>query len=536
LRSFRRCRSRSALLTAFAAVFVAALVAAPGAFASTLSLSGGTLTYAPSSADTAGVTVTFGEPAAGSLEVRTYDTDAITSAPGCADNGTSNGATSDFTCTGVSALVANGTAFADSLSAAGDVGITAIPPVSDIPTTLNGGAGDDTLYAGSGPASISGGNGDDTIYPGDATDTVSGGAGVDQVVYSDNKRVAGSPVSYAATPVNVSLDDVANDGYAGNNSNIEKDVEDVSVYDQVNCSQVAGSPCAYGAATLTGDNGPNSLSGGSGDDTLTGGSGGDYLSGNGGNNTLNGVNGYPDRLDCGGTGTANADQLDTVVDCTTTNKTTLSNVGLITQDRAPTVAWTSPKENAKVNPSKSNTFQVGATPGTHPITQVAYYVGERTACISKTPPYKCAYKAKDTDVGKDTLVAIATDSIGLTATKTRTITVTAFKPKKLSASTRPKRINHAPYRFTTTGRLSLPAGVSAQRGCTGKVSVTFKSGEEKVGGGTATLHRSCAYSLKVTVVFATGTAHAKTLTVSVAFAGNARLTKASAKSYTVSVS
>lgn len=579
--TFCRHRPRSVLLTALATVFVAALVAAPGAFASSLSMSGGTLTYTPDPADTAGVSVGFGEPAAGSIEVQTYDADAITSVPAGCTAATSPPpfATSDYTCgtsvsgPAVTSVVASTPNVASSLSASG----ASAPAVSDIPVTLNGGTGpdilfagkstttlnggagndnldggsgtdtlnggdgNDTLQAGTGPATMSGGNGSDTIYPDNATDTVSGGAGVDQVIYSDQTSVGGPPpnftTSYVPTDVTVSLDGVANDGYAGNNSNIETDVEDVSVQDVQDCSATpAGASCAYGNAVLTGDSGPNSLSGGSGNDTLTGGGGGDFLSGNLGNNTLNGVNGYPDRLDCGGTGTANADQLDTVVDCTTTNKTTLSNVGLITQDRAPTVSWTSPKENAKVNPSKANTFQVAATPGTHPITQVAYYVGERTACITKTPPYTCAYKAKDTDVGKETLMAIATDSIGLTSTKMRTITVTTFKPKKLSASTKPKRIKKAPYRFTTTGRLSLPAGVSTQRGCTGKVSVTFKDGKKKVGGGTAKVKSNCSYSSKVKIVFAKGKKHGKTLSVSVAFGGNTTLTKASVKSYKVRIS
>jgi hypothetical protein len=551
LKRLRRNRPRSVVLTAFAAVFVAALVAAPGAFASTLTQSGGTLTYTPASTDTTGVDVSFGEPAAGSIEVQTFDIgDPITSAPGCIDNGTGSGASSDFTCTGVTAVVASAPNFDSSLDSAGGFG--SMPTVADIPVTLNGGSGNDTLTggnsttalnggdgndalnAGTGAETLSGGNGNDTISPGNATDTVSGGAGIDQVFYSDNNFVlgtGGASNSIVATPVNVSLDGVANDGYAGNNSNIGTDVEDVTVGDGDSCTG-ATIPCAYGAATLTGDSGPNALAGGSGDDTLTGGGGGDFLSGNAGNNTLNGVNGYPDRLDCGGTGTANADQLDTVTDCTTVNTTKLANVGLITQDKAPTVSWRTPKENAKINPSKSNTLQVNATPGTHPITKVVYYIGERTACITTTAPYKCAYKGKDSDVGKDTLVAIATDSIGLTSTLTRTITVSTFKPKKLTASTKPKTAKHAPFVFTTSGRLTLPSGVSKGKGCTGTVSVTFKDGKKKVGSGTAKLRSSCAFSSRMKVAVPKGT---KTLQVSVVFGGNTTLSKASAKGYKVKI-
>jgi hypothetical protein len=379
---------------------------------------------------------------------------------------------------------------------------------------------------------LNGGDGNDQLFPSSGPNQVSGGSGIDEVSYGDVIENA-ADTAFVATPVSVSLDGAANDGYAGNNSNIATDVEDVTATDnQVDCAAIAPEPCAYGAANLTGDSGPNALAGGSGDDTITGGGGGDFLSGNAGSNTLNGVNGYPDRLDCGGTGTANADQLDTVANCTTVNKTTLSNVGLITQDKAPAIAWTSPKENATINPSKSNTFQVSATPGTHPITKVAYYVGERTACISTTAPYKCAYKATDSDIGKNTLVAIATDSIGLTSTLTRTIHVSAFKPKKLTATTNPKTAKHAPFVFTTSGKLTLPSGVSKGKGCTGSVSVTFKAGKKKVGSGTAKLRSSCAFSSRMKVVVPKGT---KALQVSVVFGGNATLTKASAKGYKVKI-
>lgn len=544
-------RPRAAALGAFGAVFIAALIMAPGAFASTLTTSSGTLTYTPAGTDAAGVQVTFGEPATGSVEVRTYDADAITSAPGCTDNGPSGFATSDFTCPGVTSLVANGTPLADSFSAAGDTNVSGDNAVASIPAALNGAAGNDTLSGGgagetlnggdgndvlsggTGAETLNGDNGNDTIDPGDATDTVSGGPGIDQVVYFDNKFVAGTPNTYVATPVNVSLDGVANDGYAGNNSNIATDVEDVSVDDGVDCAQVAPTACAYGSATLTGDSGPNSLSGGSGDDTITGGGGGDFLSGNGGNNVMNAVNGYPDRVDCGGTGTANVDQLDTVADCTTVKTTKLANVGLITQDKAPTLSWASPRENARINPSRSNTFRVNAQPGTHPITKVVYYVGQRTACIATKAPYKCAYKATSADVGKDTLVAIATDSIGLTKTVTRTIHVSTFKPKKLSASTRPRTAGHAPFRFTTTGRLTLPSGVSKRAGCTGRVSVTFRAGRKKVGSGTTKLRSSCTFKSRVKVAVTGG--KARTLKVSVAFGGNKTLSRASAKGYKVKV-
>jgi hypothetical protein len=591
-RAPRRAR-RSSLLSAFGGVFIAALIVAPGAFASTLSSASGALTY--SAAGPQAVIVQFGEPAAGTVEVRTFDTDPIDAASVPANctstppTTNSDGVVSDYTCTGVTSLTANGGSLGDSLSAQGDIfsgNVPGDPAITDIAVTLNGGDGNDRLSAGTGGATLNGGNGDDSLSGGpgndvlnggagqdtltgdassqfqmpatlptnadvlsggDGSDTlnpsngpnqVSGGAGVDEVVYLDNiDNAAGT--AFVATPVSVSLDGLANDGYAGNNSNIATDVEDVSVADGQSCAPGVTLPCAYGDAAITGDTGPNSLSGGSGNDTITGGGGGDFLSGNAGNNTLNGVNGYPDRLDCGGTGTANADQLDTVLDCTTTNTTKLTNTGLITQAKAPTVSWSSPKANAKISPSRSNTFSVNATAGTNPITQVVFYAGERMLCIAKTVPYTCAYHATGSDVGKDTLIAVASDSTGLTATATSAVVVSQFRPSKLTAATKPKADKKAPYAFTTTGRLKLPSGVTAKQGCTGRVSVTFKAGSKTVGTGSAKLGSKCGFSSRVKVALGSGkkakSQKATSLKVSVAFAGNTTLTKVSAKSYKVKI-
>jgi hypothetical protein len=588
-------RRRSSLASTVGGVVLAVLLLAPGAFASTLTFSNGALTYSASLAGDQAVNVTFGQIGSTTVEIRTYDTDPITTAtvPACGSTPPTNTPvgtppSSDFTCTGVTSLTASGSPLSDTLTAQGD--LLSSPPdggITDIPTTLNGGDGNDLLIAGTAGATLDGGNGadeldggpgndtlnggagddtvigdqttqltlpsgtpsdhdvlnggdgDDTLFPSSGPNQVSGGAGLDQVIYTDNIQNH-AKTAFIPTPVNVSLDDQANDGYQGNDSNIATDVEDVAVEDNQNCADATVS-CASGAAVLSGDSGPNVLSGGSGDDTLTGGGGGDFLSGNGGTNTLNGVNGSPDRLDCGGIGTANADQFDSVFSCTTIITTTLpgppevgppaTNPSVVTQDRAPTVSWASPKENGTVSPARRNTFQVNATAGTNPITRVVFYAGERTLCIVTTAPYTCAYAAKDADVGRDTLIAIATDSIGVTATTTRTINVSRFKPR-LTAGTKPKHIKHAPGVFTTTGRLRLPSGVTTRRGCTGKVSVTFRIGHTKVGTVSAKLGSRCTFSSRATVAAGRGR---KTLQVSVAFAGNSVLTRASARSYKVRV-
>ena len=192
---------------------------------------------------------------------------------------------------------------------------------------------------------LAGGDGNDSLTPSRGTNQVSGGNGVDGVFYLDNVQAATAPFSFIATPVNVSLDGAANDGYAGNNSNIATDVEDVFVTDNNDCTSFVssgGSTCSLGDATLTGSSGDNALSGGSGNDTITGGGGADFLSGNAGNDTINASDGYPDRVGCGiGTDTANVDQLDSTFDCEAVNTSQLTNIGL-TPSTPPTISWASP--------------------------------------------------------------------------------------------------------------------------------------------------------------------------------------------------
>ncbi|MGB9183179.1 MAG: calcium-binding protein [Solirubrobacteraceae bacterium] len=564
-------------------MFIALLIMAPGALASTLDFSSGTLTY--TGAPTISHIVTFGEPSAGSVEVRTYDSDLITAVPGnCTATANSGGPSSDYTCTGVTSLVANAGNMGDTLTAAGDTfgGTTpAVPPILDIPATLNGGTGDDFLTAGTAGATLNGGAGNDSLYGGPGNDTlnggsgndtlvgdvtsgaysgactssgsnhdvlnggdgtdslypssgpnqVSGGNGVDQVIYYDNcGAFNGSTFDVVATPVNVTLDGQPDSGYAGNNSSIATDVENVSVTDNYTCPTSGGGfACPYGAATLTGSSGPNSLSGGSGNDTITGGAGPDFMSGNAGNNTMNAVDGYPDRVDCGGAGTANVDQLDSVFSCTTVNTTQLTNTGLV--NSPPAVSWVQPGENGKLSASRPTTLQVTASAGDHAITQVIFTVGERIVCIVKTAPYACSYQPMGTDVGKNTMVAMAVDDQNISGTALRTVFVSQFKPKKLTATTKPKRRKHGPFSFTTTGKLMLPTGVTPANGCTGKVSVTFKSGRKTVSSKVARLKRSCRYGSRTKLSFK-GKAP-KSLKVTVTFSGNPTLTKSSAKSQKV---
>ncbi len=558
-------------LVVIGAVLAAALIWAPGAFASTLTYSDGALSFTASSGQY--TDVSFGEPASGSVEIHMVSSDPITGTlPGQCTSVT----TSDYTCTGVTSLSATAGDMGSFLSAQG----ASSNPIFDIPVTLTGGAGSDFLEAGTASATLNGGagndqlwggpgndtlnggggddiligdqstlgalpssppsdtdtlnggDGNDTLYPSSGPNQVSGGAGIDQVVYYDNAFSDTPPFDVVATPVNVSLDDQPNDGYAGNNTNVASDVEDVSVRDYANCSDFSGVPCAYGGATLTGSSGDNALSGGSGDDTITGGAGADFLSGNGGNDTLNAVDGYPDRVACAtGTGTANIDQLDNVFGCQTVNTTTLASGGLITPatppTQPPTISWVSPSSGQTLSTSP-NTLQVNAADAHH-VAQVIFYAGERTLCIVTTAPYTCSYQPLDTDVGHTTLIAVAGNDAGLTATAIRPVSVPQFKPQGLRVTVKArKRITHSPFSLTATGTLALPVGVSAAQGCRGRIAVTVKAGGTTLARAQTKLRSNCSFHARARVSLAK---HIKrrTLRVAVGYLGNQVLRGISAR-------
>ncbi|MDQ3933939.1 MAG: calcium-binding protein, partial [Actinomycetota bacterium] len=122
---------------------------------------------------------------------------------------------------------------------------------------LRGGGVSDTMDGGPGNDSLDGIWGNDVLIGAEGADVLEGGSGRDRVSYAE--RTAG---------VAASLDDVANDGGAGEGDNVRPSVEDVT----------GGS----GSDALTGDADANELLGGAGDDVLDGGDGDDVLDGGAG--------------------------------------------------------------------------------------------------------------------------------------------------------------------------------------------------------------------------------------------------------------
>ena len=165
-----------------------------------------------------------------------------------------------------------------------------------LPFVIDGGDGDDEIDAAGNGSQIDGGPGDDTFHGDDprlvgadegrrGADDIHGGSGHDSISYY-NRVVS----------MTISLDDVANDGYAGEGDNVHSDVE--YVFGGFGDDTITGSA---GDDELHGYTGADTISGLGGDDTLdTGpGCGEDSLSGGTGDDTL--------VLDGGGTVDGGAD-------------------------------------------------------------------------------------------------------------------------------------------------------------------------------------------------------------------------------------
>ena len=202
-----------------------------------------------------------------------------------------------------------------------------------------------------------------------------------------------------------------------------------------------------------------------------------------------------------------------------------------TDDRPPTVAITSPTDGATVNPSAASRITAQATDD-HGVSAVAFLDDGKVVCRDDAAPYDCAYSPTGDDVGRDTLIAIALDGAGQTAVDFRGVTVGRFA-SKLTAKTTPGRDRKRPYRYTTSGKLVLPPGVTPAQACAGggTIAIVFGAGKLKLPM-TAALKADCSY--KTSIAFPSRRSLGRgRLSVKTSFAGNAVVGAAKAKAQKV---
>ena len=161
--------------------------------------------------------------------------------------------------------------------------------------------------------------------------------------------------------------------------------------------------------------------------------------------------------------------------------------------------------------------------------------GEREICTDTTAPYECAYSLTAADVGRTTLAAIATDSAGQTGAALRGVQRQPLTPRlRERDAPRRSRDRRRPFRFTTSGIVRMPAGVTRAQGCVGgDVAVVVKAARKTISTRRVALTRTCSYRSRVTFRSRSRFPRSGRLTVRVRFLGNAVLGPRRAKTVTL---
>ena len=201
------------------------------------------------------------------------------------------------------------------------------------------------------------------------------------------------------------------------------------------------------------------------------------------------------------------------------------------EDAPPSVEFTRPAAAALL--SGRPTLSANALDD-RGVASVRFLAGERVVCTDTTAPYECDYRLGADDVGRTTLVAVATDTAGQTGAALRTVRVSRFTPASIGASVAPRRDRRRPFRFTTSGRLRLPSGLTRAQACgSGDVAVVVKAARKTISTRRVALSRSCTYRSRVTFRSRSRFTRNGRLSVRVRFLGNTVLGPRRAKAVTV---
>ena len=214
---------------------------------------------------------------------------------------------------------------------------------------------------------------------------------------------------------------------------------------------------------------------------------------------------------------------------------------------APVTTLTAPADGARV----SGTVNVTATASdARGIASVVLRVNGRPFATDTTPDAGSPFNAMapatfsgalDTTSlpnGTYTIDAVASDGTLTTTSATRRIVVAnstqtqqpdqtqggRVKASRITAKLRPSRDRRAPYRFTVTGRVTLPSGVTPAQGCgQGRFSLQYKAGRKTISTRRASLSKTCTYRSTVRFKNAKRFGRRAKLTLRVRFLGNDRL-------------
>jgi hypothetical protein len=133
------------------------------------------------------------------------------------------------------------------------------------------------------------------------------------------------------------------------------------------------------------------------------------------------------------------------------------------------------------------------------IKEVTVYLGTRRICTLTAAPWTCRVVPTGADVGGQVLRAIVVDATGQTAETSQVLTVAKFKPRALSTGIASRNRARGTVRKTITGRVRLPAAVTAAQGCRGgSVTVIVKRAGRSISNSQVQLSKSCSFSKRVT--------------------------------------
>jgi Ca2+-binding RTX toxin-like protein len=415
---------------------------------------------------------------------------------------------------------------------------------------LDGGTGDDDLFGGTGGDTVHGGDGMDELYDGEGMDSLNGDAGDDSVYAGDftagdvfrggdgYDTVSWNVGCDAADSIVVSLDNAANDAFTYTSGNCGgTDISDVG-NDFGADFEVLNVESGNTPVNASGSIGPNAIYTDAGNDTIDAREGADSVVSGAGDDTINSVDGTPDLINCGdGVDTANVDQFDNLFNCENVTTTQVASAFAVPEDAPPAVALTNPVPGStKSISSKTATVLAATAADDKGISKVEFYVGQRLVCTDTAAPFTCSYLPQSNELGRNVVTAVAYDTAGQTASALAQVTVPRFAPRAFSTKTSPSKDTKFPFRFTTSGKITLPANVTKALGCKGGfISVQFRAGKKTVSNRRVGLKSNCTYKSAVTFRIPSRL-HPKTLQVLVRFLGNGTLTAKKATTRKVRVS
>ena len=173
--------------------------------------------------------------------------------------------------------------------------------------------------------------------------------------------------------------------------------------------------------------------------------------------------GSPDRVSCGlGNDSAVVDPRDLVA--ASCENVQVADVGNGLEDKPPTIAWAAPVPSARLSPTRTTELQV--TPADdRGVTSVRFLDDDRVVCTDTAAPFTCAYRPREQDVGRNTLVAIATDAGGQTASAVRLVEVARFqRQQRLAAGVQARESLHGHGQGQRSPRVVRCSGTVAVRG------------------------------------------------------------------------